>query len=205
MTRVLRTEADLREFVGEPTKLVVEKVIDHIDAESRRFLEASPLFLLATSAEDGTCDVSPRGDPPGSVLVLDDHTLAFADRRGNRRLDSMRNIIQRPRVGMLFIVPGQRDTLRVNGTAQIVTEAPYLPRLTMRDVVPQLAIEVRVEELYLHCGKAFARSSLWDPSTWPERGTVPSAGQMARSQLGITIPAEEIDAALQESERVNRY
>jgi uncharacterized protein len=205
MTRVLRTEADLREFVGEPTKLVVKKVIDHIDAESRRFLEASPLFLLATSAEDGTCDVSPRGDPPGSVLVLDDHTLAFADRRGNRRLDSMRNIIQRPCVGMLFIVPGQRDTLRVNGTAQIVTEAPYLPRLTMRDVVPQLAIEVRVEELYLHCGKAFARSSLWDPSTWPERGTVPSAGQMARSQLGITIPAEEIDAALQESERVNRY
>lgn len=106
---------------------------------------------------------------------------------------------------MLFSVPGRRDTLRVNGTAQIVTDAPYLPRLTMRDVVPRLAIEVLVEELYLHCGKAFARSSLWDPSTWPEKGTVPSAGQLARSQLGVTTPAQEIDTALQESERVNRY
>lgn len=102
---------------------------------------------------------------------------------------------------MLFIVPGQRDTLRVNGRVQIVTDAPYLPRLTMRDVVPRLAIEVRVEELYLHCGKAFARSSRWDPSTWHEKG----AGQMARGQLGVTTPAQEIDAALQESERVNRY
>lgn len=205
MTRVLRTEADLREFVGEPSQLVVDKVIDHIDAESRRFIEASPLFLLASAADDGTCDVSPRGDPPGSVLVLDDHTLVFGDRKGNKRVDSMRNILQRPRVGMLFIVPGQRDTVRVNGTARIVADAPYLPRLTVQNVTPRLAIEVRVEELFLHCGKAFARSALWDPGTWPVKGTVPTAGQMARSQLGIATPAAEIDAALQESERVNRY
>lgn len=205
MTRVLRTEAELRDLVDEPTKAAVEKVIDHIDQESRRFIEASPLFLLATAAEDGTCDVSPRGDPPGSVLVLDDHTLVFADRKGNRRLDSFLNILQRPRVGMLFLVPGMRETLRVNGNARIVTEAPYLPQLAVRDVVPHLAVEVRVEELFLHCGKAFARSSLWDTSTWPEKGTVPTAGRMARSQLGVTTPAEVIDAALQESERVNQY
>src|SRR5262245_18830070 len=105
MTRVLRTEAELREFVTQPATIAAEKVIDHIDAQSRRFIEASPLFLLATAADDGTCDVSPRGDPPGSVLVLDDHTLVFGDRRGNRRLDSMLNILQRPRVGMIFIVP----------------------------------------------------------------------------------------------------
>lgn len=205
MTRVLRTEAELRELVREPLKMAAEKVIDHIDEESRRFIEASPLFLLATAADDGTCDVSPRGDPPGSVLVLDDHTLVFGDRKGNRRVDSMVNILQRPRVGLLFVVPGMRETLRVNGKAQIVTEAPYLPELAVRDVVPQLAIEVRVEELFLHCGKAFARSELWDPATWPKKGTVPSAGRMARSQLGIKTPAQEIDAALKEDEKLNSY
>jgi uncharacterized protein len=205
MTRVLRTEAELRELVQEPLKMAAEKVIDHIDEESRRFIEASPLFLLATAADDGTCDVSPRGDPPGSVLVLDDHTLVFGDRKGNRRVDSMVNILQRPRVGLLFVVPGMRETLRVNGKAQIVTEAPYLPELAVRDVVPQLAIEVRVEELFLHCGKAFARSELWDPATWPKKGTVPSAGRMARSQLGIKTSAEVIDAALKEDEKLNSY
>lgn len=205
MTRVLRTEAELRELVDVPLQAAVDKVIDHIDQESRRFIEASPLFLLATAADDGTCDVSPRGDPPGSVLVLDDHTLVFGDRKGNRRVDSMVNILQRPRVGLLFVVPGMRETLRVNGKAQIVTEAPYLPELAVRDVVPQLAIEVRVEELFLHCGKAFARSELWDPATWPKKGTVPSAGRMARSQLGIKTPAQEIDAALKEDEKLNSY
>jgi PPOX class probable FMN-dependent enzyme len=205
VTRVLRTEAELRELVDEPAKLAAEKVIDHIDAESRRFVEASPLFLLATSAEDGTCDVSPRGDPPGSVLVLDDHTLAFGDRKGNRRLDSMMNILQRPRVGLLFLVPGMRETLRVNGTAQIVTDAPYLPRLAVRNVVPRIAIEVRVEELFLHCGKAFARSNLWDPATWPKKGAVPSAGRMVRSQLGVKAPAKVIDAALKTDEKLNQY
>ncbi|HEX6356272.1 MSMEG_1061 family FMN-dependent PPOX-type flavoprotein [Actinophytocola sp.] len=205
MTRVLRTEAELREIVREPERLAAEKVIDHIDAESRRFIEASPLFLLASSADDGTCDVSPRGDPPGSVLVLDDHTLVFGDRKGNRRLDSLRNILQRPRVGMLFVVPTLRETLRVNGTAQIVTDAPYLSRLAVRNTVPELAIEVRVEELFLHCGKAFARSSLWDTSTWPAKGTVPTAGRLVRSQLGVEAPAEAIDDALRADEKLNSY
>jgi uncharacterized protein len=195
----------LRALVDEPAKVAAEKVIDHIDEESRRFVEASPLFLLATSAEDGTCDVSPRGDPPGSVLVLDDHTLAFGDRKGNRRLDSMMNILQRPRVGLLFLVPGMRETLRVNGSAQIVTDAPYLAELAVKNVVPQIAIEVRVEELFLHCGKAFARSNLWDPSSWPKKGTVPSGGRIARSQLGIKTPAKVIDAALKADEKFNQY
>src|SRR5689334_2922052 len=138
MTREVRTEAELRAIVREPLKMAAEKSIDHIDAESRRFIEASPLFLLASSADDGTCDVSPRGDPPGSVLVLDDRTLVFADRKGNRRLDSMRNILRRPWVGLLFVVPTLRETLRVNGKARIVTDAPYLPRLAVRGAVPRL-------------------------------------------------------------------
>jgi uncharacterized protein len=201
VTRVLRTEAELREFVREPNRVVVEKSIDHIDAESRRFIETSPLFLLASTAADGTCDVSPRGDPAGSVLVLDEHTLAFADRKGNRRLDSFRNLLQHPHVAMLFVVPGMGETVRVNGTARIVAEAPYLDRLAVHGVAPTLAVEVRVEELFLHCGRAFARSGLWDPATWPGKDDVPTAGQLARSQTGIKLPARVVDAALRRANK----
>ncbi|MDI5977158.1 MSMEG_1061 family FMN-dependent PPOX-type flavoprotein [Amycolatopsis magusensis] len=205
MTRVLRDEAELRAVVREPSRVIAEKHIDHIDPESRRFIEASPFFLLASSAADGSCDVSPRGDPPGSVLVLDEHTLAFADRKGNRRLDNLCNILQQPQVGMLFLVPGIGDTLRVNGAAQLVTEAPYLPRMAVEGVVPVLAVEVRVQELYSHCGKAFLRSKLWDSASWPDRGEVPTAGQLARSQLGTHIPARMIDAALRADAKLNQY
>jgi uncharacterized protein len=197
MTRVIETEAELREYVAPPPQFIAEKGIDHIDAESRRFIELSPFFLLATSAEDGTCDVSPRGDPPGSVLVLDDRTLAFANRKGNGRLDSLLNVLQRPRVGLLFMVPGSGDTIRVNGRARIVADAPYLERMVMKGVVPDLAVEVRVEELFLHCARAFVRSSLWKPESWPARRDVPSAGQIAKSVSGAQVAAEEIDRALE--------
>ncbi|GAA2478450.1 MSMEG_1061 family FMN-dependent PPOX-type flavoprotein [Winogradskya humida] len=196
MTRVLSTEAELREIVKTPLKMIAEKGIDHIDEQSRRFIELSPFFLLATAALDGTCDVSPRGDPAGSVLVLDRHTLAFADRKGNRRLDSFRNILQVPHAGLLFLVPGSGDTVRVNGSARLVTDAPYLSRMAVQGAVPELAVEVRVEELFLHCSRAFSRSSLWVTNSWPKREDVPSAGKLARSQSGIPVPARLIDAAL---------
>jgi uncharacterized protein len=206
MSRIIRSEEELRALVPPPTQFVAEKAIDHIDDASRRFLEASPFFLLATAATDGSCDVSPRGDPPGSVAVLDRRTLAFGDRKGNRRLDSLRNILANPRVGMLFLVPGSGDTMRVNGTARIVADAEYLPDLARGGVVPHLAVEVAVEELFLHCSKAFGRSTLWDPATWPGKGTVPSAGQIVRSQHpAVTVPAAEIDRELEESAVVNRY
>jgi PPOX class probable FMN-dependent enzyme len=203
--RTISSESELREYVRDPSAAIAAKAIDHIDDASARFIAASPMFILATSGADGSCDVSPRGDPAGSVLVLDATTLAFADRKGNRRLDSMRNILGNPAVGMLFIVPGVGDTLRVNGTARVVAEAPYLPRLTVAGVTPHLAIEVTVDELFLHCTKAFARSALWDPETWPAENDVPSAGQMVRSQHGVPAPARVIDAALRHDARVNRY
>lgn len=185
--------------------MVADKAIDHVDDVSARFIAASPLFMLATCGADGSCDVSPRGDPPGSVLVLDRRTLALGDRKGNRRLDSMRNILSHPAVGMLFLVPGIGDTLRVNGTARVVAEASYLERLTVSGVTPDLAIEVTVEELFLHCSKALARSAVWDTATWPAKADVPSAGQMVRGQHGGPMPARLIDAALRRDARVNRY
>ena len=128
MTRELRSEAELREFVDEPSRAVAEKAIDHVDAESARFIGASPFFLLATAAADGSCDVSPRGDPPGSVLVLDERTLAFGDRKGNRRLDSFTNILQRPDVGLLFLVPGRGTRCGSTGL-----RGSWPTRLTCRD------------------------------------------------------------------------
>ena len=199
-------EARLREIVAEPGRAVAEKAVDRVDAESRRFLEASPFFLLATTGPEGATDVSPRGDPPGSVLVLDEgRSVAFGDRKGNRRLDSLRNILHDPRVGMLFLVPGSGDTLRLNGRARIVHHPDFAERLAVSGSVPELAIVVEVEELFLHCAKAFLRSSLWDPATWPDRRDVPSAGRIARSQPGVRVPAGVIDAALRLEARLNRY
>lgn len=205
MTRVITTEDALREIVEPPHPVIRDKAVGRIDDVSRRFLEASPFVLLATSSAEGACDVSPRGDPAGSVLVLDEHTVALADRKGNRRLDSMRNILANPQVGMLFLVPGMGETLRLNGTARIVADADYLPRMAVAGVVPTLAIEVTVTELFLHCSKAFARSDLWEPSSWPGKGDVPTAGQIVRGQRDLGASAESIDEMLREDARVNRY
>ena len=205
MTRELRTTAELREFIGEPTQAVAEKAIDHVDAASARFIAASPFFLLATTAADGSCDVSPRGDPAGSVLVVDEHTLAFGDRKGNRRLDSMINIVQHAQVGMIFLVPGGATRC---GSTEGLGSSPTRP--TSRSSrwpgsTPQLAVEVRVEELFLHCTKAFARSALWDTASWPAKGEVPTAGQMVRSQHKLPVPAKVIDKMLRHDAKVNRY
>ncbi|MFC7739839.1 MSMEG_1061 family FMN-dependent PPOX-type flavoprotein [Nocardiopsis composta] len=196
----------MREVVKEPPRAIAEKAIDRVDEQSRLFLEASPFFLLATTAPDGGMDVSPRGDPPGSVLVLDDgRSLAFGDRKGNRRLDSLRNILANPRVGMIFLIPGINDTLRVNGRAEVIRDAPYFDRLAVQGKRPELAIEVRIEELFLHCAKAFLRSSLWETSTWPDRSAVPSAGRIAKSQAGSKVPESLMNAALRLDSKFRRY
>lgn len=204
---VVTTEAQLREIVQEPGRAVAEKAIDRVDDESARFIAASPFFLLATTSSDGTVDVSPRGDPPGSVLVAaEGRSLVFGDRKGNRRLDSLRNILRRPQVGMLFMVPGSNDTLRVNGSAKILRRTPHLDRLAVQGKRPDLAIEVEVQELFLHCAKAFLRSSLWDPQTWPDRGPVPSAGRIAKSQAGAkVVPEAVLNTVLKWEARLRKY
>lgn len=199
-------EATLRAIVSEPSRIIAEKAIDHVDAASRRFLEASPFFLLATTGADGSVDVSPRGDPAGQVLVLDEgRAVAFADRPGNHRLDSFRNILAHPQVGMLFLVPGHDHTLRINGRARIHQHPPFAGAFTVKGRTPELAVVVEIEELFLHCAKAFLRSSLWDPQSWPGPQAVPSAGKIAKSQSGTHVPSAAIDAALDLDARTNRY
>ncbi|WP_224391569.1 MSMEG_1061 family FMN-dependent PPOX-type flavoprotein [Pseudonocardia sp. ICBG1293] len=197
-------EARLREIIGEVPDFIRDKARDRVDPVTAEFLAASPFFLLATTGPDGV-DVSPRGDPAGSLLVLDEHSVAFADRKGNRRLDSMRNILHDPRVGMIVVVPGSNDTVRINGRARIVHRPDFAERLTVQGSTPEIAIVVEIDELFLHCAKAFLRSSLWDPATWPETGAVPSAGKLVKGQYRVPGPARAIDAALRRDGRVNRY
>lgn len=203
--QTVTTLDELREVVPEPHPSLWEKDIGRIDGSARTFIEASPFVLLATSGPEGTCDVTPRGDPAGSVLVLDEHTLVIADRRGNRRLDAFRNILDNPHVGLLFVIPGRSDTVRVNGTARIVREAPFFDRLTVQGVRPVLALEVTVEELFLHCAKAFLRAGLWEPESWPDPASVPSVGRMAKAMKNLDVAAEDIDAALAHDAEHNRY
>ena len=154
----ITSEDALRELIGEPADIARAKVSDRVNDLTRRFIDLSPFMLLATSAPDGSCDVSPRGDPAGFVHVVDERTLLVPDRPGNRLADSLRNILQNPHVGLLFLVPGVGDTLRVNGRATIVTDPELLEPLAVEGKTPKLGLLIEVDEVFTHCSKAFLRS-----------------------------------------------
>lgn len=202
---VIDSHERLRDIVGAASENTKRKKISVLERHARTIIEHSPLVLLATSAPDGTCDVSPRGDPAGSVLVLDEHTLVLADRPGNRLADSLTNLIDNPHAGLLFVVPGMNETLRVNGRMTILSDAPFFDRLVVRGKRPQLALLMHVEDLYLHCAKAMLRSSLWDSSTWPERASIPTLGAMMKDQLALAASVEELDTYLDDSNTTKLY
>jgi PPOX class probable FMN-dependent enzyme len=195
----IRDEEELRRLLGEPSDLVRAKVGDRLNELTRQFVDRSPFVLLATSAPDGTCDVSPRGDPPGFVRVLDEQTLLLPERPGNRLADSLRNILANPRVGLIFVVPGVGDTLRVNGRATLVTDDELLAPSAVDGKVPKLGILVHADEVFTHCSKAFLRSQLWDPERYVERSELPSSGEIHRRR-DPSFDAESYDA-----ERAKRY
>jgi uncharacterized protein len=180
---VVTSKQELRAIFGEPSERAVLKCHSSLDEHSRAFIAASPFVLLATSSAAGQCDVSPKGDAPGFVLVLDDTHLVVPDRPGNNRTDGLTNILENPHVGMIFLVPGRGDTLRVNGRASIIRDEEILARLAVQGKLPKVALGVDVEEAYLHCPKAFLRSSLWDPSTWADPQKLPSFAQMLWDQV----------------------
>jgi PPOX class probable FMN-dependent enzyme len=157
---------ELRELLGEPTAAAWNKERTRLHEIDRRFIGASPLCFIATADAAGAADVSPKGDPPGFALVLDDTTIAIPERPGNRRADGFRNVLENPNVGLIFVVPGRGDTLRVNGRARLVRDVPYAERMAVRGHVPALVLEVSVEQVFFHCSKAFLRSKAWDASSW---------------------------------------
>jgi PPOX class probable FMN-dependent enzyme len=197
----IATEEALRAVIGgEPTELVCSKIAPRLNALTRRFIERSPFLLLATSDAEGHLDVSPRGDPPGFVRILDDETLLVPERPGNRIADSLRNILANPRVGLLFVIPGVGDTFRVNGRATLVTDRALLEPCAVEEKVPKLGILVDVESAFTHCSKAFLRSQLWDATRFVDRKELPTSGAILEVLRGGDFDADRYDA-----ERAARY
>ena len=175
---VVRDEQELRGLVGTPGDIAVAKQISTLDGYCRTFIAHSPYVLLGTSDRSGRCDVSPKGDAPGFVSVLDDTHLLIPDRPGNKRLDGMRNLLSNAHVGLLFLIPTRQETLRVNGRACIIRDGSLLQRCTVQGKRPLLGVLVEVEEVFMHCGKASWRSQLWEPPQWPDVSAMPSPGCM---------------------------
>ena len=190
-TRFITDEASLRALHFQPMLRATDKVLRALDKYCRRIVSLSPFCIVATQGPNGA-DVSPRGDPPGFVRVLDDRTLLVPDRVGNNRLDSMTNLLVNPRIGMLFLVPGMNETLRINGTARITDDARLLAPSAVNDRAPKVGLIVTVEEAFLHCAKALTRAALWDGSRHVDRSILPSYAQMLLEHVkGLTHEENE--------------
>jgi len=185
----------LQALYGQPQGASIMKEVDHVHPHYRAFIEAAPFAVLATSGPDGL-DASPRGDPAGFVTVADDKTLLIPDRRGNNRIDSLRNILADPRVALLFLVPGVGETLRVNGRASLSTDPALLARFAMQDKLPRSVLVVHVEKVFFQCSRAIVRSGLWDPANRIERSRLPSTGRILADLSAGTIDGETYDRAL---------
>jgi uncharacterized protein len=197
---VITSEEELRERYRLPGS-TVEKVLPRLDAHARTFIETAPFVLVGTTSPDGSGDVSPKGGPPGFVVVLDDRRLAIPDLAGNNLLDSITNIVAGSGVGLLFLVPGVDETLRVNGHACVTTDPAVLDACAVKDRRPKAAIGVTVTQQYMHCAKAFRRSALWQPESWPDRSAIPTLGCIIRDQIPALrdVPADTIDESLEAS------
>ena len=171
---------ELREVVPQPLQHAADKTRKELHELDRQWLAESRFCLIATSAADGSCDVSPKGDPAGFTKVLDDTTIAIPERAGNRRIDGFTNIISNPHVGLIYLLPGRGDTLRINGRARIVRDAPFFDDMVVKGSRPQLALLVEIEEIFHHCSKAFLRSKVWKPETWSP-DAVPSRAKIAKA------------------------
>jgi PPOX class probable FMN-dependent enzyme len=196
---VIGSEDELRELYRLPAGTTQQKVQPRLDKHAQAFIDASPFVLIGTTSPDGTGDVSPKGGPPGFVVTLDDDHLAIPDLAGNNLLDSIGNIVRGSGIGMLFLVPGVDETLRVNGYACITTDAAVLDACAVKDRRPKAAIGVTVTQQYMHCAKALRRSDLWDAQSWPQRDALPSLGCILVDQIELPdgVTAEVVDANLE--------
>ena len=194
----------LRAHFGEVTTLAAHKVLPRLDRHSRAFIALSPFLVLATADSDGGVDASPRGDAPGFVAMLDDTTLVIPDRPGNRRVDSFSNVIRHPGIGLIFFVPGFDETLRVNGTGRVVTEAALLAPLEAQGKVPATGLLVSISQVFFHCGKALIRAKLWDPSRHVARNIFPSLGRIVAEQTAV-MSVESAERVVATSYRERLY
>ena len=204
-TDVITTEEGLRGVLGHPSAGAAGKAIDHIDSHFASFIAVSPFVLIGSSDATGAQDVSPKGDPGGFVLVVDEHTLAIPDRPGNRRGDTLSNILQNPEVALYFLVPGSDETLRVQGRASIVRDADLRGKMAVRGRSPELAIVVDVREAFMHCAKCMIRSELWQPHSWPAAASVPSLSAAIIDQKKLGITPEQMAGSLAKDIQARLY
>ncbi len=202
---IITTEQALREILGHPSEIVTRKTINYIDENCKRFIENSPFLTIATSDLHGNFDVSPKGDPSGFVKILNEKTLAIPDRPGNHKADTFTNILQNPNVGLIFLIPGVKETLRVNGKAKIVTDKRVLELLVCDGKVPSLAIIVEVKEVFMHCAKCMIRSKLWLKTDDTQMQKIPSLAKVLVEHGKLDISIEELDGMIKNDENTNLY
>lgn len=182
--RLVQNPARLREIIPDPSPLVLRKVIDHIDVHVRKMLELTPYVVIATADQKGRCDSSPRGGEPGFIRILDERHFLIPEVTGNRRADSISNLLENSRIGLLVLVPGLDETLRINGTAFVTEDEDLLRPCAHANKIPLLGIGVRIDEVYLHCAKAALRSTLWNPLGWPNPTALPDPAEILRDHTG---------------------
>ncbi|MBO6903169.1 MAG: pyridoxamine 5'-phosphate oxidase family protein [Rhizobiaceae bacterium] len=197
----IRSKDELRAHYKAAHDRAVKKELPFLDAHARNFLAKSPFVLIGSQDGAGNADVTPKGDRPGFVAVLDDVTIAIPDRPGNNRLDTLENIVANPAVGLLFLIPGMNETLRINGEGRITADAGLRAQLAVDGREPATVLVVKVKAVYMHCAKAFMRSELWSSDSWPDRTAMPSLGAILRDQLALAQSVEELDRGLDESYR----
>jgi PPOX class probable FMN-dependent enzyme len=201
----ISTSAALRSQYKPASETSLRKELRFFDAHCRAFLARSPFVLIGSSDGNGNADVTPKGDRPGFVAVLDEVTLAIPDRPGNNRLDTLENILVNPAVGLLFLIPGMNETLRVNGEARITLDMALRERFAVDGKAPLSVIVVKARAVYMHCAKAFLRSGLWKPEDWRPRAEMPTVGEILKDQLALAEPVEQTDKWLEEAYRATMW
>ncbi|HEU4371789.1 MAG TPA: pyridoxamine 5'-phosphate oxidase family protein [Methylomirabilota bacterium] len=200
LERAITSEQELRDLYGQPGARAVAKERPALNADCRAFIAHAPFLVMGTAGADGRCDVSPKGDAPGFVHVLDDQHLVIPDRLGNNRIDGLRNIVENAHVGLIFLIPGREDTLRVNGRARIVRDEALLDRLAVNGKRPVTALVVEVEQCFMHCARAFKRAGLWEPERWPDADGVRSMQRMIWDLLPEKPAGKTVDQYERESQ-----
>jgi PPOX class probable FMN-dependent enzyme len=202
---VITDPAQFRDLIGEPPPPCVAKTITRLDGHCRAFIARSPFVLISSSNARGEMDISPKGDAPGFVRVLDDNTLAIPDRPGNRRADTFTNVLQNSRIGLIFLIPGKTETLRISGTAEIVRDLELRESMAARGKVPDFALGVRVDEAFFHCSKCIIRSSLWTPQAWPALDGLPNLARTMIDAAALPMPVETLEEIIRQDEAERLY
>lgn len=204
-SNIISTREELRSVLKEPSELVTRKVLDHLDEHCARFIAKAPFLVMASADAGGHLDVSPKGDPAGFVKILDPRTLVVPERPGNNRADTLENILQNPKVALIFLIPGKRETLRISGRASIVRDEALLDSLAVDGRAPKLAVAVEVQEAFFHCSKCMIRSKLWEPAHWPDLEGLPRLAQTMVDAGRLTISESDMHRIVENDERERLY